>query len=254
MDGQAETPPVSAGFQGTRRAVAFDPSEMLGRTGPPGWTSRPGSMMPDTAGAGEGREVRNAMGTPLIGGGGSHNNLATLGGGGSNLNEGPAIKVYQRSAGGSHQAADGPPSRADRGGDAGVGTQAARSDSKMLYTMTREETHGGRVGGRAAGAGRARASVDGGMSAHEQARMRRARMDEEKPLAGRRGAGRAAAGNGLVAGKRGPGAGRGRGVKAGSEEDVFDKHEPTIISASSRLIFYTGPATQQAPSKDAPGA
>jgi hypothetical protein len=32
-------------------------------------------------------------------------------------------------------------------------------------------------------------------------------------------------------------------VPAESEEMVFDNHEPSIISATSRLIFYTGPSS-----------
>jgi hypothetical protein len=244
IDGQAETPPVSAGLQGGNRA-AFDPSEMLGHTGPQGWTSS--SMLPD-AGAGEGREARIFPNTPFnVSSGGSLNTPGAAGG----SNQGPAIKVFRRPAGGGHAAG------AAWEGDVPTKVQAARPDTKKLYTLTREEQQGGRLGTQIGRGGGVRSSLDSavGKEVHDQARSRRARIDEQKPLPGRKGVGRSAAGSALGPGRRGPGAGRGRGAKLGSEEDVFDKHEPTIISASSRLIFYTGPATQ-APTvpKDPTGA
>ena len=244
IEGQAETPPVSAGLQGGNRA-AFDPSEMLGHTGPQGWTSSP--MSPD-AGAGEGREGRIFPNTPVnVSSGGSLNTPGAAGG----SNQGPAIKVFRRPAGGGHAAG------AAWEGDVPTKVQAARPDTKKLYTLTREEQHGGHLGTQKGRGGGVRSSVDSavGKGVHDQARSRRARLEEQKPLPGRKGVGRSAAGSALGSGRRGPGAGRGRGAKLGSEEDVFDKHEPTIISASSRLIFYTGPATQ-APTapKDRTGA
>lgn len=221
IDGQAETPPVSAGPPGANRA-AFDPSEMLGHTGPQGWSSRPGSMAPDTA-VGEARE-RHSVNTPLVG--------ITPGATG---HVGPAIKVFRR-----------PEGEGLAGGGAWEGDASAnaRLNTKKLYTLTREGQQGGRQATQVGRASRARSSVEtaSGKAANDHQRSRRARVDEPKPLPGRKGVGRPAAG----AGRRGPGAGRGRGTKPGSEEDVFDKHEPTIISASSRLIFYTGPAAQAA--------
>lgn len=96
------------------------------------------------------------------------------------------------------------------------------------------------------GRGEAKSSVDRDLLSGAKGRGgRNASLALPKhPLAGRRGV---AAGNGGgVGGRRGVG-GIARPAKAGTEQDVFDKHEPTIISASSRLIFYTGPANQQRP-------
>ena len=57
---------------------------------------------------------------------------------------------------------------------------------------------------------------------------------------GRRGGGQGGgdAGNEGLGGQK---KGRAAQVLARGEEDWFDKHEPSIISASSRLIYYTGP-------------
>ena len=268
---QSETPPLSAAGQGGGgggggggKRVAFNTSEMLGHTGPQGWTSRPGSMLPDASGRdGSMPEDRRPFDTPLSPPGqGTASGLLPhapqLAGGASPEDMPPkAIKVYRR--------ADGSQAGARVDAGVGVGGHAAGSgrrskDSPSPGPAANASVHraGGLAGegvqggwsgvGAGGGARGPRGSFErdsaplakGSRDALRGGERRGGRLPEtSKAAPGRRGAGNGPAQS--EGARRHGAAGKRRGAPAGSEELVFDNHEPSIISASSRLIFYTGP-------------
>lgn len=189
----------------------------------------------------------------------------------------PAIKVYQRTNSQQHlascehfgkSAASNTQQQHDTQEDLGQGVQNSGYGVDGVGKMGRASIGGERRGipprkdskGNGVAGGRLGGVTDAatGRGQAVGGRVREVGKDEVR---GRKGGGRlshpsdAAAPKlvqGLAPGGNRVGLGRrtgGRGVKAGSEEDFFDKHEPTIISASSRLIFYTGPATAAPPTQ-----
>ena len=263
---QPETPPLSPAEQGGGgKRVAFNTSEMLGHTGPQGWTSRPGAMLPETSGRDCSLpDERPAFGTPLLPPGeGAVSALlkhAPQHAGGANPGDIPqeAIKVYRRADG---QAG----ARVDRGlatgGDAMSGVRRSKdapSPGPGAYAPWRrmgdvagEGAQGGRLCVGAGGARGPRPSVESNSGPHAKGsrdpvrggQRRGGRLPEtSKADARRRGAGNGRAAQNDGARRRDAGS-KGREVPAESEEMVFDNHEPSIISATSRLIFYTGPSS-----------
>jgi hypothetical protein len=267
---QTETPPLSPAEQGSKR-VAFNTSEMLGHTGPQGWTSRPGAMTSETSGRDSSLpDERRAFDTPLLPPGeGTVSGLlkhAPQHTGGANPGDIPqeAIKVYRRADG---QAG----ARADRGlatgGDAIGGVRRSKDSpspgpgayapGRGMGDVAGEGAHGGRLGVGAGGARGPRPSVESNSAPHAKVSRDPVRGGQRRggrlPETSKADARRRGAGNGLAAqndgARRRDAGGKGREVPAESEEMVFDNHEPSIISASSRLIFYTGPSsgTSQTP-------
>jgi len=274
---------VAVGFEGSGIHARLNTSDLLGESlgeiGPVGWTSRTGSVMlhsRDTAGGrdslfpSEDRD-RRSFGTPpsafgRVAESGEDVRVLHAGDGSSSP---PAIKVYQKIEG--SQIGGGADVTHPHGAD-GAHVRV-RSDSVVAGNLRGGGQHSVRQsGGAAASIGHARSSaardVMSGHGLHSDApeahandaHSKRHRSEKtsahpslavpKHPPAWRKGWGvgggggeGGAAGNG-GRGRRGVGA-AGRPAKAGSEQEVFDKHQPVILSASSRLIFYTGPANQQ---------
>jgi hypothetical protein len=122
----------------------------------------------------------------------------------------------------------------------GEGKSAApnvRGPGDMLVKVRSNAVNAGEVD--EAGGGRRRPREDGGGG--RRPALGATPLKPSLPAGrGRRGGGQGGgdAGNEGLGGQK---KGRAAQVLARGEEDWFDKHEPSIISASSRLIYYTGP-------------